>query len=291
MASFGGYPSFETLKISAAGPHILHVELNRPEKLNAMNLTFWEEIQTFFELAAFDHETRCILVSGAGRGFSAGLDLQSLAFVGATDPVDEGDVARHALRIRRTAKAWQDAFSGIERCGKPVIACLHGPVVGAGLEMVSACDIRMCTQDAYFVAAEVDIGIAADVGGLQRFPKVVGNQSLVKELVFSARKMEADEAFKHGFVSQLFKDKTEMFSKAGELAKLIASKSPVALLGVKELLNYSRDHGVEDSLDYAITWNMAMLQGKDVQTSAAAKLMKKTPVYLNLPAAKPRSKL
>mmetsp|Transcript_58884 Transcript_58884/g.117822 ORF Transcript_58884/g.117822 Transcript_58884/m.117822 type:complete len:282 (-) Transcript_58884:215-1060(-) len=272
------YPQYETLAVSNAADHVLHVEMNRPNKLNAMNLQFWADVRGIFERIEADHDTRVVILSGVGRMFTAGLDLASGVPLG-----DHEDVAHKALDIRRTGKAWQQAFTNIEKCGKPVIACVHGACIGGGIEMISACDIRFCSRDAYFLAAEVDIGMAADVGGLQRFPKVVGNQSLVRELAMSGRKFLADEAFQHGFVSRVLEGKDAMLEAAKELALQIAAKSPVAMLGVKEFLNYSRDHTVEESLDYALTWNMGALQSKDMMMAAMSQMMKKKPVFPNLP--------
>lgn len=284
-----GYPDYATLKVSQVAPHILSLELNRPDKLNAMNLDFWRESREFFEALADDPEARAVVLSASGRMFSAGLDLMDASLVDATPGAKSKseDIARRALVIRRTGKAWQQAFTSIERCGKPVIACVHGGAIGAGVEMLSACDIRFCTRDAYFMAAEVNVGMAADVGGLQRFPKVVGNQSLLRELVFSGRRMPAEEALAMGFVSRQFESKAQMLEAAVELARQIAGKSPVATLGIKELLNHARDHTVDETLDYAITWNMSMLQGKDMRLAAEGFLTKKEPTYPNLPKVGP----
>lgn len=165
-----------------------------------------------------------------------------------------------------------------------MIACMHGAVLGAGLEMVCACDVRLCCEDCVFQLAEVHLGLASDVGGLQRLPKIVGNQSLVRELALSGREMSAPEALQHGLVSRSFRDREEMMREALVLAVAIAGKSPVAVAGIKELLNFARDHSVQDSLDYAITWNMSMLQGTDLMTATAAMVQKSVPEYENLPS-------
>lgn len=283
MASAAGYPSYERLLVSKPAPHVLLMELNRPAKFNAMDGIFWEEVLAFFKSAALDGEVRAIIVSAVGTAFCAGLDLMT---AGSISGNADQDVARNAIKIRQMAKVWQDSFTWIEKCGKAVIACAHGACVGAGLEMLSACDIRYCSSDAYFAAAEVDVGLAADVGGLQRFPKTVGNQSLVRELTLTGRRMSAEEALQFGFVSRKFDTKEKMIAAAVELAQVIASKSPVATLGVKELLNFSRDHTVDESLDYAITWNMSMLQGKDMVSVAVARMQKAKPEFPNLSQAK-----
>jgi len=280
------YPAFETLRVSTLAPRVLGVELHRPEKLNAMSSLLFEEVSACFEAVQRDSETRAVVLHGAGRGFSAGLDLTD----GGLPLGSSGqDVAHTALSIRRLGVSWQRALSLLEECGRPVIACMHGAVVGAGLEMISACDVRFCTADAFFVAAEVDAGLAADIGGLQRLPKIVGNQSLVRELVMSGRRLSAQEAAQHGLVSRLLADKAQMMEEGVALASQLAAKSPVVMLGVKELLNFSRDHTVEDSLRFALTWNMAMLQGGDVKLAAAGLMMKQTPKFPDLPDA--RSKL
>mmetsp|Transcript_6481 Transcript_6481/g.13346 ORF Transcript_6481/g.13346 Transcript_6481/m.13346 type:complete len:292 (-) Transcript_6481:97-972(-) len=288
------YPAYETLRVSEAAPHVLHVELSRPEKRNSMTSQFWTDVRNFFAALEEDGEVRAVVLSGQGPLFTAGLDMSSggLAGSGGADKEEAArlDLARRALNIRRTGKLWQQSFDNIESCGKAVIACVHSGCWGAGVEMISACDIRFCTSDAYYVMKEVDIGMAADVGGLQRFPKLVGNQSLVRELALSGRRLGAREAFQHGFVSQLFDDKDQMMAAALELAGQIAAKSPVATLGVKRFLNYARDHSVEESLDYAITWNMSMLQSADLMKAGAAMMAKQTPTFSNLSGA-PRSKL
>lgn len=282
-----GFEALQRLRVSKPAPHVLHVELHRPDKLNALDLLFWEEIKVCFDIIRSDMDARAVLLSGAGRLFCAGLDLQAALTIFSDSAQD---VARRALKIRNFGKAWQDAFTSIEICGKAVIACMHGAVLGAGLELVSACDIRFCTEDAAFQLAEVNIGLASDVGGLQRLPKIIGNQSLIRELALSGRKMLAKEAFQHGLVSRSFDTKETMLAEALSLAKAIASKSPIATLGIKEFLNYTRDHSVPESLEYAITWNMSMLQGADLATATASMVQKSVPEYENLPATK-QSKL
>lgn len=284
------YPSFDTLKVTHLAQHVLGVEIDRP-KLNTMNGQFWDDCRDAFALVEKDHSTRVVILSAAGRMFTAGLDLatagQQLAGYETeeTGPLPD-DLARKALNIRRIGKAWQQSFTNIEKCGKPVIACVHNGCIGGGIEMIAACDIRFSTEDAYFQLAEVNIGMAADVGGLQRFPKILGSHSLVRELAFSGRRFDAKEAFQHGFVSRVLKTKEKLMEAALELAKQIATKSPVALLSAKEFLNYTRDRSVEESLDYALTWNMSMLQGDDMKLAAMGMMQKTTPTFSDLPAVK-----
>jgi delta(3,5)-delta(2,4)-dienoyl-CoA isomerase len=276
--------NYTTLAVSRLSDHVVHVEINRPDKLNTMNLAFWAEVRAFFESIEMDGTCRCIILSGAGRMFTAGLDMAAGAPTGGGG--GDKDVARVALSIRRTGLAWQQAFNAIEQCGKPVIACVHSACIGGGIEMISACDVRFATSDAWFKAAEVNIGMAADVGGLQRFPKVMGNQSLVRELCLSGRKFTSAEAFSHGFLSRVCDDKETMLTQAVALADQISANSPVATLGIKHLLNHARDHTVADSLDYAITWNTAMLQTKDMLMAGAAILTKEQVTFPDLPKSR-----
>ncbi|XP_075692381.1 delta(3,5)-Delta(2,4)-dienoyl-CoA isomerase, mitochondrial isoform X1 [Rhinoderma darwinii] len=267
--------SYETLKVTAPGDHVYHVEINRPEKRNAMNKALWREMVLCFQVLGEDTNCRAVVISGAGKMFTSGIDLMDLA----SDFLQpqEDDAARIAWNIRKKIYEYQESFSVIEKCTKPVIAAVHNGCIGAGVDLVTACDIRYCSQDAYFQVKEVDVGLAADVGTLQRLPNVIGNRSLVNELAFTARKMMSDEALSSGLVSRVLPDKSSLLSAAFDLATEIASKSPVAVQGTKVNLLYSRDHSVQDSLNYMATWNMSMLQTQDIMTSAQAALQKKTP--------------
>ncbi|XP_042202230.1 delta(3,5)-Delta(2,4)-dienoyl-CoA isomerase, mitochondrial [Callorhinchus milii] len=267
--------SYETLRVSEATANVLHVELNRPEKRNAMNRTFWRETVECFNQVARDADCRVIVVSGAGKVFTAGIDLVDMA--GDLLRPEGDDVARIAWNLRHMITSYQETFTVLEKCPKPVIVAVHGACVGGGIDMITACDIRLCSQDAWFQVKEVDVGLAADVGTLQRLPKVLGNASLVCELAYTARKMMSDEALSCGLVSRIFQDKESLLDGAFEMASEIASKSPVAVQGTKHNLIYSRDHSVREGLDYMATWNMAMLQTEDVVKSAQASMEKKLP--------------
>jgi|TARA_B110000208_G_scaffold39071_1_gene51734 enoyl-CoA hydratase/carnithine racemase len=262
---------FSTLSLQrdAHRSAILHVSLNRPSKRNAMNDLMFTEIGQVFRGAAADGALRVIVLHIDGCG---GLDLIEAS--SAFDGDDASDAARNALAIRSVGRRWQNALTALEKCGKVVIASISGPCWGAGLELICAADIRWSTRSSYFVAAEIDVGLAADVGGLQRFPRIVGNESLVRELVFSGRRLSAVDAERAGLLSGLFESREALDAAALALAQRIAAKSPVALLGAKVLLNYARDHSVDDALEYAITWNAAMLQGVDMKQAAMAMLMK-----------------
>lgn len=194
----------------------------------------------------------------------------------------EEDIARKGLNIYETGKRWQKALSSIEESNVPVIACVHSGCIGAGIEMISACDIRFCTEDAWFAYKEVDVGMAADVGGLQRFPKIVSNDSLFREIVYSGRNLPAQEAISLGFVSRICKDRSSMLEEAVDLAKTIASKSPIATLGAKKMMNFTRDHSVQEALEHTLVWNLSMLQGEDVMKATTSSLTKTKVTFRDL---------
>lgn len=275
MSSIGPTPPFTTLSISHPAEAITHVELHRPEKRNAMNRAFWSEMVDCFSQIAGDPECRVVVFTGAGKIFTAGIDLMDMA----SDILQpEGDdTARTSWNMRHTISKYQETFTCIEKCPKPVVVAVHGACVGGGVDLITACDIRLCTQDAWFQVKEVDIGLAADVGTLQRLPKVIGSRSLVNDLALTARKMYADEAKSCGLVSRVFVDKEAMVAGALEMAEEIAGRSPVAVQGTKVNLIYSRDHSVTEGLDYMATWNMSMLQTQDLMKSAQAAMEKKSP--------------
>uniref|UniRef100_A0A4W2HNB2 Heteroous nuclear ribonucleoprotein L n=1 Tax=Bos indicus x Bos taurus TaxID=30522 RepID=A0A4W2HNB2_BOBOX len=242
--------SYESLRVTAAQKHVLHVQLNRPEKRNAMNKAFWREMVVCFNKIAEDSDCRVVVISGAGKMFSSGIDLMDMAS-DLLQPAGD-DSARISWHLHSLLTRYQETFSVIEKCPKPVIAAIHGGCIGGGVDLITACDIRYSTRDSFFQVKEVDVGLAADVGTLQRLPKVIGNQSLVNELAYTARKMMADEALESGLVSRLFPDKESMLDAAFTLAAEISSKSPVAVQSTKINLIYSRDHSVMESLNYMV---------------------------------------
>lgn len=274
---------------------VLEVALNRPEKLNAMNSVFWSEIKRCMERVSEDPDVRCVLIHGGKcRLFSAGLDLNSEMGGGATSAeptsAEAGtklkrpplDASRKGLRMNRGMLHAQDGISSIERCTKPVVVALHNGVIGGGIDLACACDIRYCSEDAYFRVAEVNVGIVADVGTLQRLPKIVGNDSIVRELALTGRRMSAAEAKALGLVGAILPDRESCLEQARTTAQEIASKSPVAVIGIKACLNYSRDHTVQEGLDHVRLWNSLHLQAEDVGVAVRATLSKKHATFSRL---------
>lgn len=278
MSSEAPKYNFETLNVTKPKENVLQVELNRPDKRNAMNQAFWREMVECFTAASTDSDCRAIVISGAGKIFTAGLDLMEFAAIFPSDM----EVSRKGFHLKNVIADFQETFTCIEKCPKPVIAAVHNACVGGGIDMITACDIRYCSNDAWFQVKEVDIGLAADVGTLQRLPKITGNDSLARELAYTARKMMSDEALKFGLVSRVFPDRESTIAGALETAALIASKSPVAVQGSKVSMVYSRDHSVAEGLLHVATWNQCMLQSEDVMKAAMAMMQKEEPVFSKL---------
>ena len=266
--------NWKSLVVEEVKPFVYNVQLNRPKKMNALNNELWGEIGSVFRELDTDRDCRAIVLSGNGKMFCAGLDLTTLMQMGQAAG-EEDDVARKAKVYYEIIRRFQNYHMEIEKCQKPVICAIHNACIGGGTNMVAFADIRYCTKDAWFQVKEAELGLAADVGALQQLPKAIGSSSLARELCFTARRMFSDEAKESGFVNRVFEDKEEMMAAAIDLAESIAQMSPVAIQGTKVHLNYSRDHSVEEGLEYIARWNMTMLQSEDL-IKAATKMMTKS---------------
>ena len=257
-------PDFQTLALSIQD-HVATVALNRPEKANSMNTVMWPELQTCFEWLDAAPEVRVVILSGNGKHFCAGLDLAMFSKLkGASS-----DPARQSDEFRRNVLRMQDNLSAIERCRKPVLAAIHNTCIGGGVDLVCCCDMRYATEDAWFAIREIDIGMTADVGTLQRMPKLVAD-GIVRELAYTGRNLGAHEAREIGFVNRVFPDQETLLREVTEIARSIASKSPLAVRGTKEMILYTRDHSVQDGLNYIATWNAGMLSQVDLMAGVSA---------------------
>lgn len=207
----------------------------------------WLELRKVFDALSVDPDVRSIVLSGSGdRAFTTGLDVQAAQQSSVLFGSTSQDTARRAAAIRRHILDFQECITSVERCEKPVICALHGHALGLAIDLSTAADVRVCARGTEFAVKEVDIGLAADVGTLTRLPKVVGNHSWVKDVCLSARIFGAEEAKQVGFVSGVYNNKEEALNAALKWASSVAEKSPVAVQGTKHLLDYSRDHSVED---------------------------------------------
>lgn len=283
MAQLAGYSSYKYFAVTSPGAFVAHVEINRPAKLNAFLEAMWLELRQIFQQLSTDPEVRVVVLSGAGdRAFTAGLDVQDASQNGALSAEEGADSARTAIRLKRYILDFQDCITAVEKCEKPVISVMHGISIGLAIDLSCATDIRIAAKDARFSVKEVDIGMAADIGTLARLPKAVSNASWVKEVCLSARFFGAAEALSVGFVSQVHESKAEALNAGLKLATLIASKSPVAVQGTKEILNHARDHTVEDNLYYTAVWNSSALQAPDMKNALLSGIQKTKPRFEKL---------
>ncbi|KAI8648242.1 hypothetical protein NCS57_01492300 [Fusarium keratoplasticum] len=280
--------AFQHYRITTPRDYVAHVEINRPEKSNAFIEPMWLELKQVFDHLADDPCVRTIVFSGAGdKSFCSGLDIQNAAQEGSVfNPRQEdiGDPARRAFKVRRWALQFQDCLTSIERCEKPVICVMHGVCFGLAVDIATCTDLRICTSDSKFSVKEVDIGLASDVATLARLPKIVGSYAWVKEVCYTARAFGAEEALHVGFVNEILPGKAEAIQKAIELAGNIASKSPLAIQGTKNFLDWCRDHDVPSGLTYMAVWNGSAANTKDVPLSLEAIRAggNKTPPYEKL---------
>ncbi|ORX40140.1 ClpP/crotonase-like domain-containing protein [Kockovaella imperatae] len=260
---------------------VLLVEFDRAP-VNAFHDEMWTELRHVMHHASLNPGVRCVvLASKLNKGFTAGLDIKDQLAAMQNYPKDPG---RQALVLLDHLRDFQDAISSLAECRAPVIAALHGICFGLGLDIASACDIRLAAENTTFRIAEVDVGLAADIGTLQRFPKIIGNDSKARELALTARSFGAHEAKEFGFLSKVVKGDREAVTKAAlEVAKQIAEKSPIAVLSTKHLMNHARDHSVREGLEYTQAWNMGMLQTEDVSNAMKGVLSKKQARFAPVP--------
>ncbi|MBF0280247.1 MAG: crotonase/enoyl-CoA hydratase family protein [SAR324 cluster bacterium] len=254
---------------------VANIEISRPEKANAVNRLMWKEFKEAFAWVSETPEIRAAILSGAGEHFCSGIDLNDFRSMMKETDACEG---RKRENLRKTILELQDSFNAIEKCGKPVIAAIHGGCIGAGVDMTSACDIRYCSKDAFFVIKEIDIGMTADVGTLQRLPHLIGD-GIMRELAYTGRQVDADEAKKIGLVNGHYESKGFMMQKVTDLAQQIAAKSPLAIRGTKEMILYTRDHSVSEALNYVATWNAGMLLSQDILEIVAAQRENRAPDF------------
>jgi len=265
---------YSTLDVEQKG-HIAYITLNRPEAMNSMIPAFWTEFPAAIRAIDDEGSARVIVIMSTGKHFSAGMDLS--VFLNMKEDF-KGDPARRAERMRRMVKMLQDSFTAIEEARMPVIGAVQGGAIGGAVDLLSACDMRYCTQDAFFTIKETQLGMTADVGTLQRLPKLIPI-GVVKELAYTGRNFGAQEAREYGFVNNVFNDHDAMLDGVNKIAQQIAANSPMAVSGTKTMINYAIEHTVEDSLNYMATWQAGMFQMEDVFTAMEAQKTKTLPDY------------
>jgi enoyl-CoA hydratase len=262
----------------ALSDQVAHISFNRPDKANSLHMPAWEEMKAIFEEIDETPEVRVAVLSGEGKHFCAGIDLKLLMDIQQFQKISCDGRKREALR--KFIFKLQDCISAIEKCRKPVLAAIHKGCIGGAVDIVSACDMRYCTEDAYFTIKEIDMGLVADIGTMQRLPKII-NPGIMAEMAYTGRKVFGPEAEKVGLVTRAYPDREKMLDEVMGIARTIASKSPLVVRGTKEILQYTRDHSVSESLNYMVAWNASMLMSNDLMEAFQATMMKREAKFEN----------
>ena len=257
---------------------IAHLEMNRAGKANAMSQDFWTDLPRLVQAMDADPAVRVIVLSGRGKHFSAGMDLS--AFQGIMG-LAQAEAGRGAYAMRDLVAKLQASLTSLETARVPVIAAVHGVCLGGGIDLISACDIRIAATDAKFGIEEIHIGMTADVGTLQRLPKMMP-LGVLRELAYTGRRFSAKEAQGWGIVNSIHADRDTTVAAALAMAKDIAAKSPLAIAGIKQAVTYARDHSVAEGLSQIATWNGGMLRPEDLMNAMQAKMAQQEATFADL---------
>ncbi len=252
--------------------HVGFITLNRPDKRNALNLKVWNALNDAVAQAEDDEEARVVILKGEGKSFCAGLDLtpENELFSVVNGP--QG--ASQKIMFYREVKKVQAIHTRLENLIKPTIALIHGHCLGAGLEMVLCCDIRLCAKETLFSFPEARLGFITDVGGLQRLPKVVG-PGYAREIAFRAMRFDSAKADKIGLVNEVWEDKETLDKKALEMAEEIAGNPPLAVQGAKEVFLFNEEASLEEALDYNAARSSMIVPSEDLMEAITAYLQKR----------------
>ncbi len=259
--------------------HIAHIRLNRPEAFNSMIRAFWSELPEIVRDIDVNAKARVIVISSTGKHFSSGMDLGVFAEAGVGG--NDGDPFARAEAMRAQVKRLQETFSCLDRARMPVLAAVQGGCIGGAVDLVTACDIRYATADAFFVIQEINIGMTADVGTFPRLCRIIP-EGWVRELAYTGRRLPAGKAREIGLVNETFPSHEALLAHVLETAREIASKAPLAVTGSKVMINYSRDHSTEAALDYIATWQAGMFAPPHMAEAFAAKQQNRAPSFPDL---------
>jgi enoyl-CoA hydratase/carnithine racemase len=252
--------------------HVAWLTLNRPEKRNTMGTVFFKELSEHLENFDQDTAVRTVIIKAEGKSFTAGTDLEEAG------SLLSGQTADQREATRRKILKLQEGLTSIERSSKPVIAAVHSHCIGGGIDLISACDIRLATTDAVFSIRETPMGIIADLGTLQRLPFIIGH-GWFRELALTGRNFSAQEALQMGLITRICVDREALYAEAKKLADQVAACPPLTVQGTKQVILYSRDNGVDAGLQYVAQKNAAALPSEDVVEAVTAFMEKRKPVF------------
>jgi enoyl-CoA hydratase len=270
---------FANLSIERAGA-VATLWLDRPEKLNALNRALWSAIPAAVAALDSDPDVRVIVLAGRGKAFCAGIDLVDHASMGGGGSLSgrgESAVGRR-LALLDDIRRYQDTCSSFANTNKPVIAAIHGACIGAGMDLITACDIRVASADATFSVRETRIAMVADVGSVQRLPRVVGDGQ-ARELIFTGRDIDAKRALEIGLLNQVLPDAAALHGRALEIAQEIAANSPLAVQGSKQVMGQVSRREIQAGLDYVALWNAAFLHSDDLTEAMTAFMQRRKPAF------------
>lgn len=268
--------SYESLSLTKDG-HVAEVVLRGPGKGNAMGPAFFREVPEVFDALDRDASVRAVVLTGSGGVFSYGLDLRAMAGE-LFQHVAPGNLAAERTKLLELIGELQRASDAVERCRKPVIASVAGPCIGGGIDLVAACDVRVAAANARFSVREVKIAIVADLGSLQRLPRIIG-QGHTRELAFTGKDIDADRALRIGLVNDVYPDDAASLEAARAMAKAIAENPPLVVQGTKQVLGYGDGRSVADGLRFVSVWNAAFLASQDLQEAFTAFAEKREPRF------------
>jgi len=256
---------------------VAHVRLSRPDELNTMTPEFWRELPDIVTSISDEASARVLVISSTGKHFSAGMDLSVFAALGAQG----GEPGRAHARTRSHVRVLQWTFTALEKARVPVLAAVQGGAIGGAVDLVTACDLRYASADAFFCAQEVNLGMTADVGTLQRLGRL-GGDGFAREMAYTGRRVPAARAYEAGLVQQVYADHDALVTGVLETAREIAAKSPLAIWGTKVAMNYARDHPVDDALEQVATWQAGMFQPADLTEAMTARAERREPRFPEL---------
>ena len=264
---------------------IAHVVMSRPEKRNSMTPQFWIELPEIVKTIDGESLARVIVLSSEGPHFTGGLDLAMFADVQGPSDHPKAHLQKPAAFMEIVSRL-QQAISSLEACRLPVLAAIQGGCIGGGVDLVTACDIRYATKDAFLTIHETNIGMTADVGTFPRLLNLIP-EGFVRELAYTGRRMPADEAKSIGLVNAVFDTQEAMLERVMGVAAEIASKAPMAVYGCKKVITHARDHSTADGLEFVGIWNASMLHVEEVMEAMSANAQKRPGNFVDLPPRKP----